>query len=167
MHWCIQFPYGTSLHIPFCPSFLHATCTYILLLLRNSNSFSVMSFEGAACYVFAYGWGRGQPVVLSDPPIGSKCLHALFRTHKQCGRAIQLASLSQLVVITAIGLSPLPAHRKRLQYRRLSQRHSQEASLVPSATGVTIIQPGFTLRWLTSPVLCLTCLRLCPTALEL
>ena len=37
----------------------------------------------------------------------------------------------------------------------------------PSATGVATNQPGATLRWLTSPVLCLTCLQLCLSALEL
>ena len=37
-----------------------------------------MSFYSAACYVFAYGWGQGQPILLSDLPIGSKYSRTLF-----------------------------------------------------------------------------------------
>ena len=48
-------------------------------------SFYAMSFYSAPCYVFAYGWGRGHPVVLSDLPIGSKFLRTLFLTNTQCG----------------------------------------------------------------------------------
>ena len=44
-----------------------------------------MSFYSAACYVFAYGWGGGQPVLLSDLPIGSKCSRTLLITNTQCG----------------------------------------------------------------------------------
>ena len=58
---------------------------YTACIRRDSISFYAMSFYSAACYVFAYGWGRGQPVVLSDLPIGSKCSRTLSLTHTQCG----------------------------------------------------------------------------------
>ena len=61
-------------------SLLHSAC-----IRRDSISFYAMSFYSAACYVFAYDWGRGQPVVLSDLPIGSEYLRTLFSTRTRCG----------------------------------------------------------------------------------
>ena len=56
---------------------LHPAC-----IRRDSISFYAMSFYSASCYVFAYGWGRGQSVVLSDLPIGSKCSRTfILNTH--------------------------------------------------------------------------------------
>ena len=90
-----------------------------------------MSFYSAACYVFAYGWGQGQPIVLSDLPIGSKYSRTLFLHTHAVGRAIHSTSLSRPVAFTVAVLNPLPAHTNLLRFGRLSHRHGQDACPVP------------------------------------
>ena len=90
-----------------------------------------MSFYSAACYVFAYGWGRGQLVVPSDLPIGSKYSRTVFLHTHAARPAIHSTSLSRPVALTIAGLSPLPAHTNLLRFGRLSHRHGQDAFPMP------------------------------------
>ena len=105
---------------------LHSAC-----VRRDFISFYATSFYSAACYVFAYAWGRGQPVVLSDLPIVSKYSRTLFLHTHAAGRAIHSTSLSRPVAFTVVGLSPLPPHTNLLRFGRLSHRHGQDACPMP------------------------------------
>ena len=112
---------------PLANSLLHFAC-----IRRDSITFYATLFYGAACYVFAYGWRLGQPVVQSELPIGSNLSHTLNVHAHVAGRAIQLASLSRSVAIAVIWTSPSAGSHKPLPMVRPVIPHSQD--LCPTRT---------------------------------